>query len=34
MGAAPERSRERAEEPAPRAEAAGVAESFDDDIPF
>ena len=33
MGA-PDRSRERSEEPAPRAEAAGVAESFDDDIPF
>src|SRR5262252_171988 len=29
-----ERTRERSEEPAPRAEAAGVAESFDDDIPF
>ncbi len=33
-GAAPERTRERGEEPAPRAEPAGVAESFDDDIPF
>jgi single-strand DNA-binding protein len=31
---APDRSRERAEEPATRPEAAGVAESFDDDIPF
>jgi single-strand DNA-binding protein len=30
---APDRSRERGEEPA-RAEAAGVSESFDDDIPF
>ena len=29
-----ERTRERSEEPAPRAEAAGVAESFDDEIPF
>ena len=35
-GAAPaqDRSRGRAEEPAARAEPAGVAESFDDDIPF
>ena len=35
-GAAPmsDRSRSRAEEPAARAEPAGVAESFDDDIPF
>jgi single-strand DNA-binding protein len=33
-GAAPDRSRERAAEPASRTEAAGVAESFDDDIPF
>jgi single-strand DNA-binding protein len=34
-GAAPDRgARARSEEPAPRAEAAGVAESFDDDIPF
>ena len=31
---APERTRERNEEPAARAETAGVAESFDDDIPF
>jgi single-strand DNA-binding protein len=31
---APDRSRERSEEPAARAETAGVAESFDDDIPF
>jgi single-strand DNA-binding protein len=31
---APERSRDRGEEPAARAEPAGVAESFDDDIPF
>jgi single-strand DNA-binding protein len=31
---APDRSRERAEEPAARTETAGVAESFDDDIPF
>jgi single-strand DNA-binding protein len=29
-----ERTRERSEEPAARAEPAGVAESFDDDIPF
>ncbi len=34
MGSAPDRSRERSEAPAARAEAAGVAESFDDDIPF
>jgi single-strand DNA-binding protein len=34
MAAAPDRSRERGEEPAARAEPAGVAESFDDDIPF
>jgi single-strand DNA-binding protein len=34
MGSAPDRSRERHEEPAARAEPAGVAESFDDDIPF
>ena len=34
VGAAPERARDRSEEPAQRAEAAGVAESFDDDIPF
>jgi single-strand DNA-binding protein len=33
-GGAPERSRERSPEPAARAEPAGVAESFDDDIPF
>jgi single-strand DNA-binding protein len=33
-GGAPDRSRERAEEPATRTETAGVAESFDDDIPF
>ena len=33
-GAAPERARERNEEPVARAEPAGVAESFDDDIPF
>ena len=33
MGAT-DRPRERSEEPAQRAEAAGVAESFDDDIPF
>ncbi len=35
-GAAPpqERSRDRAEEQTSRAEPAGVAESFDDDIPF
>ena len=31
---AQERSRDRSEEPAARAEPAGVAESFDDDIPF
>ncbi len=31
---ASDRSRERSEEPAARAEPAGVAESFDDDIPF
>jgi single-strand DNA-binding protein len=31
---APDRSRERSAEPPARAEAAGVAESFDDDIPF
>ena len=31
---ASDRSRERSEEPAARAETAGVAESFDDDIPF
>ena len=29
-----ERSRDRGEEPVARAEPAGVAESFDDDIPF
>jgi single-strand DNA-binding protein len=33
-GAAPDRAPQRSEEPAPRGEAAGVAESFDDDIPF
>ncbi len=35
-GSAPmqDRSRSRSEEPAARAEPAGVAESFDDDIPF
>lgn len=33
-GGAPDRSRERSEAPAARAEPAGVAESFDDDIPF
>ena|SRR5688572_14038947 len=33
VSAAPDRSRDRSEEPA-RAEPAGVAESFDDDIPF
>jgi len=33
-GGAPDRSRERSEEPAARPEPAGVAESFDDDIPF
>jgi single-strand DNA-binding protein len=31
---APDRSRERSAEPVSRAEPAGVAESFDDDIPF
>lgn len=31
---AQDRSRDRSEEPAARAEPAGVAESFDDDIPF
>ncbi len=31
---APERAPRRSEEPAARGEAAGVAESFDDDIPF
>jgi single-strand DNA-binding protein len=31
---APDRSRSRSEEAAARAEPAGVAESFDDDIPF
>jgi single-strand DNA-binding protein len=34
MAAAPDSSRERGGEPAARTEAAGVAESFDDDIPF
>jgi single-strand DNA-binding protein len=34
MGGAPDRSRERTEEPTARPEPAGVAESFDDDIPF
>lgn len=34
MGAAPDRGRERATEPVSKTEAAGVAESFDDDIPF
>jgi len=35
-GAAPaaDRAPARSQEPAPRGEAAGVAESFDDDIPF
>jgi len=33
-GSAPDRTRERNEEPASRPEAVGVAESFDDDIPF
>jgi len=33
-GSAPDRSRDRSESPAARAEPAGVAESFDDDIPF
>jgi hypothetical protein len=31
---APDRSRDRSEEPSSRPEPAGVAESFDDDIPF
>ncbi len=31
---APDRARERSAESAPRPETAGVAESFDDDIPF
>jgi single-strand DNA-binding protein len=34
MAAAPDRARERSEETSARAEPAGVAESFDDDIPF
>jgi single-strand DNA-binding protein len=33
-GSAPDRSRDRSEGTATRAEPAGVAESFDDDIPF
>ncbi len=33
-GAVPDRAPQRSEEPAPRGETAGVAESFDDDIPF
>ena len=33
-GAAPDRAPQRSEEPASRGETAGVAESFDDDIPF
>ncbi|MEX0735541.1 MAG: single-stranded DNA-binding protein [Steroidobacteraceae bacterium] len=31
---APDRAKERSEEPVSRGETAGVAESFDDDIPF
>jgi single-strand DNA-binding protein len=34
MGGGSDRSRDRQEEPARATEAAGVAESFDDDIPF
>lgn len=34
MGSGSERARDRHEEPARAAEPAGVAESFDDDIPF